>query len=356
MRSFKPKEMKTTLSDSGLSKFAINLLFEFWEYCLAKQIISGTNPVPQKEKKQRRPSSNQDNLDRRTELDIDQQDKLFNRLLNNHSGGDCGIALEIWGGITPGEACTMNWGDLILDLNHRDFVRQRLRYDDRAGATHDYTSPLFPFASWVLWARHDELATQYNADQLSEMPVVSMVSDPRVAMKPNALVQYGTAVLREIGISNRLFNNLRKADTQIAASRQLLKNTYTKNVTTRCGLKDEPGTISYLLHEQLKNVTDDHYTTLSDEEGNARLHTVMSAVQPYFEFEYRPQIVQINEDLTTIQVTPEHTRQRVGFFGKILLNPGEVIVIKCPHGVDGTSRARGLDANGAPRRKTPKSE
>lgn len=354
MRSFKPKELEKILLSNKTSEFAKKLLFEFWAYCLDKKVTHGTNPVPPKERKKRQPTAKQDNLDRRTELDIDQQDDLFVALCDNHSGGDCGVALQVWGGITPVKACTITWGDLILDSTHRDFVRLRLYYDDHAGATHDYTFPVFPFGALVLWARYDELTAQYDTEALKKMPVVSMVSDPCVAMKPDALTQYSTAVLQKIGISNQLFNNLRKANTQIAASRQLLKNTYVKNVTTRCGLQNEPGTISYLLHEQLKNVTDDYYTTLSDEEGNNRLHTLMSAVQPYFEFEHRPQLVQVYEDMTTIQVTPEHTRQRVGFFGKILLAPGESITIRCPHGVTGTIRVRGLDSNGNLRRKQPR--
>lgn len=354
MCQFTVQMVKRILSEKPFSQQAVRLTSKFWAYCLALRICEGICPFPEERVVKTTPETNQTSLNRRTELSLSEQDNLFDLLHIHHSGGDCGIALQLWGGCSATTAVKLTWEKVIFCSGHPDYVRIKIRHDDRAGATHNYTRPLFPAGALILLARHEELLAQYTPKQLSKMPVVSCVSNPKKAMKSDDLVRYSTKVLRSIGITDILFAQLRRSKAKIAASRRLLSNTYVKNITTRCGIKDDAGTIAFLIGGALKNVSDDNYTAFSDEEGNARLHTIISAVQPLFDLDQPPDVTLLENGTELHQFAPDTTRERVKVSCAIQLAPGEKIIVRCSHGITGDVQARGLRDDGKPRRKTQK--
>lgn len=102
------------------------------------------------------------------------QDKLYEYLLNGEISGDvCGIALMLWGGFSAKLACGFVWGDILFDCDEPDFVRMIYHQDDKAGATHDFTRPLFPQAARILLRRYRELTIKYTPETLLKCPAVS---------------------------------------------------------------------------------------------------------------------------------------------------------------------------------------
>ena len=357
MANFKQSMIQSYFKAKNLGQHKKDLLRNFWEYCRQAKVCTGNLPFPPKEKKKISTSKATRDATRPDDLSLTEQDKLFDLISVDPTGGDAGIALQLWGGYSAKDSCTINWGDIIWDENHLDYVRVRYFIHDLVGATHNYTAPLFPAGAKILHTRYQKLRERYSEKELTKMPIVSQIKNPAKAMTPDALVQHATMRLHSIGLSYRELDTLRKFNPDMAISRLLLTNTYAKNVNVSCSLQDEEGTAKFLMHEPLSsNTTDDHYTCFSDDEAGERLHTIMSCVIP-------AEMIEIGCEPTELlsggreqhTFTPDTTRQRVGHVGQYTLNPGEEIIIKAPHGITGSAIVRGINKDGSLRRKTKKS-
>ena len=354
MADFKPNMIQSYFEARNLGQHKRDLLRNFWDYCRQAKICTGKLPFPPKEKK--KISSSKAILDavRPDNLSLAEQDRLFDLINIDPSGGDAGIALQLWGGHSAKDSCTINWGDIIWDEDHADYVRIRYFIHDLVGATHNFTAPIFPAGARILRKRFKTLLERYSEKELATMPIVSQVKDPTKAMTPATLVQHANMRLHSIGLPYDKIDLLRKLNPDIAVSRLILMNTYAKNVNILCSLQEEEGTAKFLLHESLSsNTTDDHYTCFSDDEAGARLHTIMSCVIPEEAIELDCEPVKLLPDRREQHTfAPETTRQRVGHVGQYTLKPGEEIIIKAPHGVTGSASVRGFNEDGTLRRKT----
>ena len=290
------------------------------------------------------------------ELTLDQQDKLYDLIMHkkNIHGGDCGVAMYVWGGLKVDDKKT--WGDLIIIDADDSFVVVKHQRNDLAGATHKYDHPLFPQAANILIRARYQLLEKYSENQIRDMPIISMTSDPTRSMQANNLHQYAGKLLREIGISEVAFSMQTHKHT--AVSKRILLNTYEKNVNLRIGLKWDEGALRYLQGLSLsKNVTNDNYTSFSDDDAMDRLHTAMMAIQPERELNIEDQI--IKDDAAGkigVSIPPRRTRERVGVITSIILQPGGKITVECRHGVNGVVEARELSPDGKKRRASRKTK
>lgn len=332
------------------------LLENFWLFCMQSRVYIGSLPFSPRQKKKTSPAVLARNAVRPDILSIDEQDELYYLLDADCNGGDCGTALQLWGGFAAKNACNFNWSELIWYKDHNDYARIRYALPDLVGATHDYTAPIFPAGALLLRKRYLALREVYDEESLKKMPIVSQIDDPTKAMTPDALVAHTTMRLHSIGLSYESLRTLSENNSEkIAISRLLLQNTYKNNVYYRCALEKEEGTAKFLCRESLRsNTTDDNYTCFSDEEAGERLHNTMSCLVPEeaIDVDDSPQVLPDGRVQHTY--APETTRQRVGHVGVYKLQPGEEIVIKCPHGVKGSVTTRAYNEDGTLRRKTPK--
>lgn len=331
-----------------------DLLAAFWLYCLQAGICIGASPFPVKQKRKLSPNVAARNAVRPDVLSLEEQDKLYNCLDAECTGGDCGIALQIWKGFSAKTACEKTWGDLLWKEGHNDYARIKHSRPNLVGATHDFTAPIFPAGALLLRKRYLSLVEKYDEETLKKMPIVSLRSNPKKAMTPDALVAHTTMRLHSIGLSYASLQALGKnTPEKIAVSKLLLHNTFFNNVYYRCALESEEGTAKFLCGESLSsNTTDDNYTCFSDEEAGERLHNIMSVLTPEQAVDVDDSPKVLPDGRVQHTYAPETTRQRVGHVGHYRLQPGEEIVIKCPHGVKGSVTTRGYNADGTLRRKT----
>ena len=336
----------------GVSKATRDLLHRFWRYCLDKGYCVGNDPFPQVVAKMKSPEKLLATALRPVRLSAEEEDKLYGIAINTSSGPNCGVALQLWGGYAAPQATEFLWGDIIWSED-KDYVRVRYYRPDLAGATHDYTCPVFIAGARVLQARYNQLLETYTQAQINGMPIVSTVRDPYKPLGADALTQHATMLLRQIGISNDSLAKLHQIDPTSAVSKRLLINTYAYAVATRCALHDEPGTASFLQHLSLSgNVSDDHYTSFSSEEGGAHLYAIMSAVRPLEALE-PTETCEIRPDSTEMRCyLPDNSRQRVGVVAEYRLAPGEELIVIAPHGVTGSVRSREVLSDGKLRRKS----
>ena len=335
-----------------MSANALRLLVSFWDYCLAKGICVGANPFPSPQKRKVSATTKQARALVPDELSIRQQDILFTKLISEEVSGDsCGIALMLWGGFSAKDACAFNWGDIIFNQEQPDFVRVRYYQNDKAGATHDYTRPLFPQATRILLRRYRELTIKYTPETLLKCPIVSTKQSHRKAITANALTQYGAMLLRRIGVSEEALIKLKMP--RVAFSSRIFHNTYVKNLVQRCGLANDPGTVNFMLGQSLSgSVTDDHYSSFVSELAAERIFTALKAAGPLEDIEQPETPIIYKDGQEQYTIAPENTRQRIGVVADITLQPGEESEIVCPHGVSGSIRVRTITETGLRRKST----
>lgn len=357
MATFNCSMVKRIMHNARFSKQKEKLLKNFWLFCIQANICIGSLPFVTEAKKKPSPDVSIRNATRPNSLSLEDQDASYNLLYHDPNGGDCGYALMLWGGFSAKDACKLFWKDVIWYEGHIDYVRIKFYRPDFVGATHDYTAPIFPAGAKILRKRYETLRASFNKDDLDSMPIVSQVFNPSKAMNADALVQEVLMRLRTIGLQyESIFNIRKKEGSQVAVSRRLLKNTYDNNVYHLCALSEEVGTAKFLCKESLtNNTTDDHYASFSSEEAGERLHAYMSFVTPEESIDFvdeKPK--KLPDGRVQHTYAPETTRQRVGHVGHYRLQPGEEIVIKCPHGAKGSVTTRAYNEDGSLRRKTQK--
>ena len=352
MAEYKQSIIRNYFKEKKASKSNQELLRKFWAYCLDAKVCKGSLPFPPIHKRPVDADKATFRAIRPDTLSLEEQDALYNLIMDDLNGPDCGCALQLWGGYSARVACTFVWGDVIWGEDHDDYVRVKYFLPDLTGATHDYTAPLFPAGALVLRKRYNTLSERYTKEALAKMPIVSTVRDPAKGIKADVLVQHATMRLHSSGVTYAMLSSLRKERPDVAASRLLLLNTYAYNVNRLCALESEPGTAKFLQHESISgNVTDDHYTTFSDDEAGKRLHTIMSSLIPMEFIEAQDSPILLPDGKEKHTFTPEFTRHRVGLVGEYILGPGQEIALLCPHGATGSASVRAIEADGSKRRK-----
>lgn len=349
-------KIKQYLDSHPVGSNTLRLINGFWAFCLAKGICIGVNPFPDTKKRKLSATTKQARALVPDELSIKQQDALFTKLMSGEISGDsCGIALMLWGGFSAKDACTFSWRDIIFNQEQSDFVQVRYYQNDKAGATHDYTRPLFPQAARILCRRYETLTVQYTSEDLAKCPVVSTKQSYKKAMTASALTQFGAMLLRTIGVSEETLMKLKMP--KVAVSGRIFYNTYVKNLVQRCGLANDPGTVNFMLGLSLSgSVTDDHYSSFVSELATERIFTALKAAGPLEDIEQLEEQIILEDGRTQHIIVPENTRQRVGVVANIILQPGEEIEITCPHGVSGSISARAVDENGKRKRAARKKQ
>lgn len=353
MAKCKKSKMEQFLAENRIGNHKRGLLAGFWGFCLLKGICEGSNPIQDASKRKLSPQAKQAKALIPQELTLSQQDQLFEYLVKNISGSACGVALQLWGGFSCKTACVFHWSDVLFS-SAPDLVRIKYYLDDNAGATHDYTRPLFVQAARILIARHEQLKRMYSLGELEKLPIVCQQKNPKKVMTANELTQYSSMMLRQIGVTEDILAALRMPKSSVSG--QILHNTYVSNLVHRCGLASDPGTVKFLCGESLTDsVTDDHYTSFTSPSAVERIHTALKAVAPLEELTYST--VPVQEAGIEVQViAPEHTRQRVGIVEETILKPGAEIEIICPHGVSGSISARAVDEYGNRKRAVRKKQ
>ena len=170
------------------------------------------------------------------------------------------------------------------------------------------------------------------------------------------VIQYAGKQLREVGIKEAVFTK-KKKDDKTAVSKSILHNTYCKNLYLRIGLTWDEGALQYLQGLSLSgNVTNDNYTSFSDEDDMERLFTAMKTIQPEKELYSNDRLIKENGAGKSVSVLPQKTREKVGAVGQLVLQPGARARIKCRHGVEGQLSSRELLPDGNKKRASRKKQ
>ena len=263
------------------------------------------------------------------------EEQTLNREIesNIHNGILIGITLVKEGGLSAQAACDLTWEKVTPMESHPDIQMIEYHRNDVAGATHDYSFPLFPFGSKVLCARKAWLKERFTDEQIAKMPVASAKSDPMTKLLPSQLTEACRNVLRHCGVGYAAL--AKHQDLQSGAGIHLLHETYRYRLEEICGLRDDPALVKFLMHNVLTNLVQaDHYRCFTDASAQHMMATALlrdkrfeKDIPPAKQFKRKK--VGPGEQVT-VPAPSVKTRNHVKF--RLRLKPGEVVKLSSPHG------------------------
>lgn len=242
MREISQSEIAAAVKKDNISNRGQRLLYRFWKYLLEKGLCTGVNPVPSNAQQKISTKLLQARAANPAVLDLTMCDELFTLIMQHPpSGCDCGVALMLWGRVPPSEGLV--WGDILFDPGDASLARMRITKSNNAGATHDYTRPLFPQAALILKDRYRSLQSRYKPKKLRTMPIISQDTNPAKAMGRYVVLQCANKRLRDIGVKEETFRCWRAPKSAVAE--RIMFNTYDSLLQNNCGLADDPATVHF---------------------------------------------------------------------------------------------------------------
>ena len=202
-------DVEKTFQETSASIRKRKLLLEFWGYCLDAGICIGKNPVPPLKKKVKSAKAAMREVKRKDRLTLGESDDFHEALMSDPNGPGCGAVLMLDGGYSGKLAASFRWRDIIWS-EVRDYVRVRYSRPDLAGATHNFTAPIFPAGALVLRDRYENLVELYGKEMVDAMPIASQMSDPSKPCGADALKQHARLMLLKKTITYKDIHDLCK--------------------------------------------------------------------------------------------------------------------------------------------------
>ena len=342
MCKYSASQIQAYIQRAHIGKETTKLAGDFWNYCLDRLYVSGTNPFPAFADTRISPKALQSKALQANTLSTETFYKLFDLLAVKASSKDCGVAL-LASGFTAEQICNLRWKNLYFDPSREDFVTVGLFLAERAGAQHNYTRPCIPMTALILRTLHSELEKK-SPKSLKDKYVVTTGSRKTL---PSELHKYAAAKLVKAGVANDTIQKARDEFPSEHYARTLLYNTYCKLLVTKCGLSSQTqgGTIKFLCGLSLAgDVTASNYTSFTSPEATERLYMILKILQPERPIEEIP--TDFNADGSiTYHITPKTTAETAGIVSSIILPPGWRLEVSCPHGVSGTTRTQAVPSS-----------
>ncbi|MDO4566088.1 MAG: hypothetical protein Q4B42_02040 [Oscillospiraceae bacterium] len=331
----------------------VQLMGRFWDFCKSKGACVGDNPFTEFRKKQvpKKKRGNTARLQKATgeQKVFDKESKLksLGILKERLEDGRCMAILLIGdGGLSSSQAAHLRWNDLVFDEQDYSHVTLKIYQPDRAGATHDYTHPMFAYAGRLLHMRFDLLAERYSPDKLANMPVVSKALDAAKPLGQRGITEYCRAHLTEVFGRNKDFE--REPMAPEGAGVQFLQRDFRNRLEDICGMKAYPEAVIYMMGGSLSgDVTTDHYCSYSGPDGQHLLWTYLCRERRFDKlFEEGQEDEEYEEGAYyKIQENPDERRSiflkgaKPGFLNKHKLRLGPFenvgnVEIKAEHGIN----------------------
>ena len=307
---------------------------KFWNFCLRQRYCIGANPIEQWLKKYEKtdavdpeaifrsvsqlvfiPTEKEQELNQYLELQY--PDPLARALL---------LAKE--NGVVGKELAQLQVKDLEFQEHPlRIFIRRTRNYV--GSATQDYLVPATPFCAYLLKKWYDDLRQQNPGEEIENYYVCGEGTKPASAKK---IGDYVRRVLCHWDI-------LPKQDgRQQLFTFRLLQENYLHRLTTYCGLREEPGTVNYLMGRSLSNdTTADHYRCFTDPEGQEMLYRALARDRRFFHQQEEDEMDGHDGGNTFF---PEAPDKRLYIKAQVKVQGGSFITLESPTGVRFTCTRR----------------
>lgn len=350
MSEFSTSAIKKILVHANIAnENTIKMLYEFWQHCIDFGICIGNNPIelPRKTPKGVGAAAVK-KLTKISTISLPKLHTLYDFIEKNLNGVNVAIAL-MTSNVDVNLINALTWKDLRF-MGPLDYVVIRIYNPKRGGATHNLDRPLLPRVSEIVSAYYDVLRKTYSDEELMDIPVCSLKTDILQPLSPKRIVAEAERTAYKFIITPEELAEVKKLDPTIAAIRTIFNNTYSFCLLSHCNLPQNGLHYKYLMAGSFSgDVTLDHYAALSSDLGMDSLYTRMRPLAKKRNLQKAENTVLGNT--STIISVPDNTLEYSKLHMTCIIQPNAKVEIKCPHGVFGHVKARGIDGEDAPRRK-----
>lgn len=319
----------------------------FWQYCLDKRVYIGTNPIDTylSNIKSRRPKRDaKAELKKANSFDslpFELEAKMNNLILSNFNNSFfLGLMLVKELRLHVPDVLALRWKDLIFG---DEYVSIRIIRKNSAGATHDYTHPLFPFAAEVLLKRRTQLLLTISKEKLDELPVIPDPENPIKPLSRKKLNDFITNIFKREDID--LSSYTPAPGEPCGAGVRLLHKNHDDRLLNECGLEIDPAAADFLKGISLQtDVTADHYRNFIDKQSQDNLYTYLKR-DTRFQKALPVEGNGINEERQpdgniVYKISPLSPHKLTGFRVVINARPGDIFSVSSSHGAVITCNVR----------------
>lgn len=357
MRSVSVEMAKTAYKQLGSTAEAkFRILCRFWKYCQNEKLVyRGINPIEEYlngnvSRKKKKVSILIRNAMKSKQLNETQEQALYELCLSRFRDGRYMSAALINGaGITGSRARALLWKDIAFNNEIQGFAYITQQDDERSGATHNYSRPVFLPESALLQKRLEYLKTKYCEKEIMKMPVVSESNDPLKSMQQKDVSAFLKGVVREIRVNAALTApETYGGKSSGGVGTMLLLSNYRSRLM-ECGLSNEPGMLAFLQGHSIPDVTSDNYRSFTDAAGKRQIMLYMRRLNRVkyesVEASDEPAVKQDGGNTTIAYKRTEQGCVRTASV-TLRLNPGQEVTVFSAYGVQGQVKVHGLSRNG----------
>lgn len=348
MRNFIQRDFKQNKKYDKLSKERKRLLHGFWAYCLENGIcVKMDNPIPLPEKRTESVESLKKKASTPKTLSDEQVQSVYNYCVEHATGLSCALCLML-NGYPADFVEQLQWKDIVFS-EQMVIVKRRINHNK---ATKDYSRPCNDMLAQTLRNRHEILSKNYSKSVLMNMPVAGSPKNPRASITNKRIVEQITEVLKGVGVSHEVFQNMKKKDSTAVAKR-LLQNTYRHLVYAHMGIQTDKGTKEFLQGQPLSSVTNDNYTSFTSPEAMDRLLVIQNRSLPGRELPGTTKITELDDEYALVEIQPNRTDRTLEVRVEGIIGDGKQIEVSADHGVSADYSVRELNEDGS-RKRAPK--
>ncbi len=316
---------------------------KFWDFCRAQGVYQEENPLAKYmqinagSKSKKSPDESMHKAAEFTCLPTKVQQNINNRIWNSLGDSDfMGLLLVMEAGLPAQDTCSLLWKDVLFHES-RGFVSLYLTKDDSAGATHDYTRPIFPFGAEMLTEHRKRLLALYSVEQLQNLPVVTPGCPDKKPVSPKELTAFCRAELLHAGMGQD--DMLPIPGQPYGMGIRLLLRSYRHRLEYYCGLSLDAAAVNYLTGHSLQyDVTADHYRSFTCPEGQRYLYNAMKRDTRFYNVENTSEQVfmtqrQLPDGRVEWTFTPTRPGEILCGSLQLTLRPDEQVYLSATQGI-----------------------
>ena len=323
------RTVNAILKDIKASEECIRLCYLFVEYLLQMRKCSGSNPFVIPDARE----FNNSNAFKPQELGDAVFTEMF-RLLNKELiPVNVIIALNV-SGFPVADIKQLTWGDIDFVKGHRDFAIVHIRREYAAVSKHDFSRPMIPDSALFIHRVYKELRKKKGAEDLADE---KLWPDGLDSQSVNNEIRN---LLVRAGFSGSFSTPGRPKEDQVDIPVRILQTNYQRMLAAKCGLKDDPDTLSFLSGTMYKSSTYTNYESHTSPEAALRLYQILQPLSTEKKLGKPSGSHRARDGKTACEIWPKTNHEAARVTAKIRLKPGQNLIIRSAHGVTGIIRTR----------------
>lgn len=320
------RTVNTILKETKASDEAIQLCHLFVEYLLDMRKYVGRNPFVLPSTRE----ANRKNAFRQQELGNAVFGNMFRLLKRELSAINAVIALAA-SGFSFEDIKSLTWRDIEFVIGYLDYVIVHIRRDYAAISKHDFSRPIISDSALYVRKFYKYLLNSKSAEDLADTKIWPDGVNNQIVNNEirNLLVRAGFSCV--FSAPGRLDED----HTEISA--RILQTNYQRMLAAKCGLKDDPDTLSFLSGVMYRSSTYTSYESHTSPEAALRLYQILKPLSVEKNLGKKSEVGRKNGK-ASYEAWPKTNHEAARVTGRIKLKPGQILTFTSEHGAKGIVR------------------